>query len=129
MTSTPERAQPVAEGVEQPRRAVQADRGLAGAGRALDADGLVDARPDDLVLLGLDGGDDVAHRADARPLDLLGEDLAAARRASAAVAEVLVLVGGDAAVVQPEPAAQHDAHRLGAGRPVEGASTCRPASR
>ena len=49
--------------IEQVRRPVQADRGLPGPGCSLDADGVVDAGPDDHVLLGLDGRDDVAHRA------------------------------------------------------------------
>ena len=63
-----------AEGVEQPGGAVQADRGLAGAGRALHADARGDVAAHDLVLLGLDRRDDVAHRAGAGPLDLRGED-------------------------------------------------------
>ena len=66
--------QPLAEGVEQPRRPVQADRGLAGAGRALHADADGELAAHDLVLLGLDRRDDVAHRADARALDLVREE-------------------------------------------------------
>ena len=62
--------------VEQVGRAVQADGGLAGAGRALHADRLGQRRPHDVVLVGLDGGDDVAHRAAARSLDLLAEVVA-----------------------------------------------------
>ena len=53
---------------------VQPDRGLAGAGRALHADRLGQLSPDQLVLFGLDGGDDVPHRADPGPLDLRGQD-------------------------------------------------------
>ena len=67
-------AQLLAEGVEEVRRAVQPDGGLAGAGGTLDADRLRQVGADDDVLLGLDGGDDVAHRTDAGPLDLLLED-------------------------------------------------------
>jgi hypothetical protein len=97
---------------------VQADGGLAGAGRTLDADRLVGAGPDDLVLLGLDGRDDVAHRPDAGALDLLGED-PAVDLVLGAVLQVLVLVGRDGAVVETEPAPQDDPHRLGVGRAVE----------
>jgi hypothetical protein len=56
--------------VQQVGDAVQADGGLPGAGRALHAHGARRVRPHDVVLLGLDGGDDVAHRTGARPLDL-----------------------------------------------------------
>ena len=52
-------------GVEQVGRAVQRDGGLAGAGPALDHEGPGDGGPDDPVLLGLDGADDVGHAAGA----------------------------------------------------------------
>ena len=82
---------------------MQADGGLAGAGRALDADGVGDVGAHDLVLLGLDGGDDVAHRADAGALDLArrGSGAAAAGAAPVRVGEVLVLVGGEPARSMP----------------------------
>ena len=57
-TGTLQRA---AMGVEQVGGAVQGDGGLAGAGTALDHQRTGQRRPDDRVLLGLDGGDDVAH--------------------------------------------------------------------
>ena len=44
--------------------------------RALDAAGVLDAGADDHVLLGLDGGNDVAHWARTRPLDLRVQDVA-----------------------------------------------------
>ena len=90
-------AQPLAVQVEQVRGPVQADRGLAGAGRALHADRVVQVGADQLVLLGLDGGDDVAHRPDAGPLDLGGQDPARGAELLAAV-EVLVLEAGQLAL-------------------------------
>ena len=66
--------------VEQVGGAVQADRGLAGARGALHADRLGERGAHDVVLVGLDGRDDVAHRAAARPLDLGAEELPRARR-------------------------------------------------
>ena len=112
----------VAVGVQQERGAVQPDRGLAGAGRALHADRLLQVGADDDVLLGLDGGDDVAHRADPGTLDLGLEDLGVVvvllldRRLGQ---QRLVLVGGHLAVLVAEAPAQVDAHRLGLAGPVE----------
>ena len=48
-------------GVEQVGGAVQRDHGLAGAGPAGDRHDTLAGRPDRLVLLGLDGGDDGVH--------------------------------------------------------------------
>ena len=48
-------------GVEQVCRAVQRDDRLARAGTAVDDEGAVGAGADDGVLVGLDGGQDVAH--------------------------------------------------------------------
>ena len=72
---------PARVGVEQVGDPVQADRGLPGSGCALDAQRVLRAGPDDVVLVRGDGGHDVAHRPGPRPLDLLDED--AADRASA----------------------------------------------
>ncbi len=47
--------------VEQVGRPVQRDSGLAGARAALDDEDAAERRPDDPVLLGLQGRDDVAH--------------------------------------------------------------------
>jgi hypothetical protein len=112
-------AQPVGEGVEEVRRTVQADRGLPRPGGALDADGVGDVGADDDVLLRLDGRDDVAHRPDARTLDLGGEDPTLVARLGL-VEQVLVLVRRDLAALEAEAASQRDVHRLGPGGPVEG---------
>jgi RNA polymerase sigma-B factor len=53
--------EPVTVGVEQVGRAVQRHRRLPGAGPALHDQHPGRLRPDDPVLLALDGGDDVAH--------------------------------------------------------------------
>jgi hypothetical protein len=55
-------------GVEEVRGPVQRDRGLAGAGATLRDEDAGERRPDDLVLLALDSGDDVAHAPRPRPL-------------------------------------------------------------
>ena len=109
----------VAEGVEQPGRPVQPDGRLARARRALHAhaDGHVAA--DDLVLLRLDRRDDVAHRTGAGALDLRREERACRRGGLLGLAQVLVLEGGQATLVDPEPTPQHDVHRVERRRPVE----------
>ena len=53
--------EPAPVGVEQVGRAVQGDLRLAGAGATGDEGDAVGGRADRLVLLALDGGDDVAH--------------------------------------------------------------------
>ena len=55
--------------VEEVGGAVQGDDGLAGAGAALDDEHAGELGPDDLVLLALDGGDDVGEAAGAGRLD------------------------------------------------------------
>jgi hypothetical protein len=107
--------QPVTVGVEQVRGAVQADGGLAGPWRALNADRLDDVGAHDLVLLRLDGRDDVAHRSGARTLDLGLQD-AAAQVVLRRVDEMLVLVRGEGAGLEAEPAAQRHAHRVRTAR-------------
>src|SRR6202021_2512833 len=99
---------PARVGVEQVGDPVQADRGFPGSGCALDAQRVLRAGPDDVVLVRGDGGHDVAHRPGPRPLDLLDEDAAdraAASRARVA-GEYLVLVRGELAARKTEPAAQ-----------------------
>ncbi|GFN05968.1 hypothetical protein Smic_45240 [Streptomyces microflavus] len=86
---------------------MQAHGGLPGAGTPLHTDGAAEATSYDLVLLGLDGGDDVAHRADAGPLDL-GLEEAAGVGDLGGVGEVLVLVRGELAGGVPEAAAEPD---------------------
>ncbi len=118
-------AQPLAVQVEQVGGAVQADGGLAGAGRALHADRDVQVGPDQLVLLRLDGGDDVAHGPDAGPLDLGGQDPARGAELLTAV-EVLVFEAGQQPGGEPEPAADRDALRLARAGPVERPGHRRP---
>ena len=119
--------------VQQVRDPVQPDGGLPGAGRALHADRLVGAGADDVVLVGLDGRDDVPHRPRPRPLDLVDEDLArpgsgsmdrTVRAASPGPAaclagEELILVGGQLAAGEPEAPAQRQVHRVRGAGPVE----------
>jgi len=115
----------VAVGVEQVGRAVQADGGLAGAGSALHADGVADVGADDDVLLGLDGGDDVAHRPDPGTLDLVSQNGGGERRRVLVRAgrrrdvEAFVLIGREPAVRVPEPSAGCDALRVARAGPVE----------
>ena len=54
---------------------MQADGGLAGAGAALDDEDAVRLAGDQAVLVGLDGGDDVAHVLVAAALELLEQDV------------------------------------------------------
>ncbi len=68
--------------VEEVRHPVQADGGLPGAGRALHAHGRGRAGPDDVVLLGLDRRDDVAHRAGSWALDLVDQQVAGGLKVS-----------------------------------------------
>ena len=123
--STPGAPQPFPVQIEQVRRPVQPDRGLTGARRALHADRVVQLGPDQLVLLGLDGGDDVAHRPDAGPLDLRGQDAAAGAQLLAAV-QVLVLEAGQLALDEAEPAPGRDALRVAHAGPVERPGQRRP---
>ena len=99
---------------------MQADGGLAGAGGALDAQRGVEVGAHEVVLVGLDGGDDVAHRAHARTFDLRPQQAGVQSQVLAAV-EVLVLHRGQDAVGEAEAAAQPHAEPLVGGRAVEGA--------
>jgi hypothetical protein len=114
--------QPVPVLVEQERGPVQADRRLAGPGTALDADRVGQGRPDQVVLLGLDGGDDVAHRPDTGALDLGHQHPVGGGQRLGLVQQVehLVLDRGEGTAPVPEPAP--DPHAVAAGRagPVEG---------
>ena len=51
---------------------------LAGSGTTLDGEEPIQWGPDDFVLFGLDGGDDVQHLARARPLELGQQGIAPA---------------------------------------------------
>ena len=65
--------------VEEESRPMQPDGGLPGPGPALHGEELVQGGPDDLVLFGLNGGDDVEHLARASPLELGQQGVAAAQ--------------------------------------------------
>lgn len=118
-------AQPFPVLVEQVRGAVQPDGRLSGAWCALDADRVREVGADEFVLFRLDGGHDVAHRPDARPFDLGGQD--PARRAQfLAPVEVLVLEAGQDARAEPEPAPDRHPLRVAGAGPVEGPRDGRP---
>ena len=106
--------------------AVQCNGRLAGSRTALNDEHLVDRRPDHDVLLGLDRGHDLAHRASPCRADLgeHGVGDAARRVGRIGIIEVLVEVGRDLAGpafggVHREPAAKGNAERVSAGGPVE----------
>ena len=114
--------------VQQVRDPVQPDRGLPGAGRALHADGLRRVGAHDIVLVGLDGRDDVPHGSRPRPLDLVDQDPArpggrdrgrTGRAAALGPTEELVLVGGQLAACEPEAPPPRQVHRVGRAGPVE----------
>jgi hypothetical protein len=111
-------AQSFAVQIQQIGGAVQADRGLTGAGGALDADRVLEVGAHQLVLFGLDCRDDVAHRADAGALDLGGQD-ATLRAEFLAAVQVLVLEAGQLAFDEAEPAAGGDALRIAHAGPIE----------
>jgi len=102
--------------------AVEGDGRLAGPRTALHDEDLVDRRPDHEVLLGLDGGHDLTHRAGALGADLRqhGVGDAAGDVGRVGIVEVLVEVGAHLALVEREAAAQVDAERVGGGGAVEG---------
>ena len=117
-----------AMGVEQVGGAVQGDDGLAGAGAALDDEHAGLRRADDLVLLGLDRGDDVAERAGAAALER-GEQrrVAAQRRTGVGI----VAVGHQPVVVADAevPAAEQlvlEAEHASVPRRRSGAGAARP---
>ena len=126
--------------VQQVRDPVQSDGGLPGARRALHADRLVGAGADDVILVRLDGRDDVPHGPRPRPLDLLDEDLArpgsgsmdrtvrAASPGPAACAsgEELIFVGSQLAAGEPEAPAQREVHRVRGAGSVERPGHRRP---
>ena len=111
-------SQALPKGIEQPRRPVQAARGLAGAGRTLDADRHADVAAHDGVLIGLDRGYDVAHWPDPRPFDLTDKNLAPEGGLDRScdpvgAVEPLVLICGQLTSVDSEPSTQAHAHGLG----------------
>ena len=110
-------------GVEQVRDAVEGDGRLAGAGAALDDQEALVGRANDAVLLGLDGGNNVAHATVAGLAEGMHEGSLALEFQSGRAGGVqqLVFEAGDASVTGGDVAATHDAVRLGGGGLVEGA--------
>ena len=103
---------------------VQADRRLAGAWAALDGEQLVQRGADDLVLLGLDGGDDVEHLAGTGPFEL-GEQAhrpraGGWRRVAVGAAEEVVSHRDDGVAVDHDLAAPGESERVPGAGPVEG---------
>ena len=108
-------------GVQEVRRAVQRDNGLAGARPAGDGGDAGVVGADRLVLLGLDGGDDVAHP---RPPGTLqrGHQRALADDHQLVVGvrlEQVVLDADDDVVAAAQHAPADDVHRVGRGGAVE----------
>src|SRR5205814_10149054 len=68
-------AEPLAVGVEEPGRAMQADCRLAGAGTALYDERTLRLGRDQPVLVRLDRRDDVAHPRIAPPVELLEQEV------------------------------------------------------
>ncbi len=109
---------------------MEADGRLARARSALHGEQAVERGADDLVLLGLDGGDDVEHLARAGPLEL-GEQCIPAPEASggrllAAATEQVVCHGDDLAAVHHDLAAPGQPESVPGARPVEGHRHGRP---
>ena len=123
---------------------MQRHDGLAGAGAALDDEHAVLRRADDLVLLALDGGDDVAERAGAATLERREQrrvahaappgPVVAGRAVEAlvvaetevAVAEQFVLEAEQRCGPRPRSGVGGRAPSAAAGRAVEGLGDRRP---
>ena len=127
---------------------MERDRRLAGPRSALDDQQAAQGGSDDLVLLALDGGDDVGHLAGARPVQsreqgrraadghvtdqeltrggtVAGRGAVAAEAALRALhdpgrAEALVLDADHLTPVEGEVPTEDEALRVASGRPVEG---------
>ena len=110
---------PLALGVDEPRRAVQPDRGLAGAGAALDHERPVGLVGDQPVLVGLDRRDDVAHVGVAAAVELLEQEVADAGAVERRAVERLVGDVEQLPSLGAEAAAQRDALRILRRRRVE----------
>ena len=130
-----------AVGVQQIGGTVQGDDRLAGARSALDDEHAGLRRTDDLVLLRLDRGDDVAERsgtaafeggeqrrvpAQPGPRRVIPVEPLVVADAEMSVAEQLVLDAEDRTTLDGEVTTTHQAHRLAARRPVERLGHRRP---
>ncbi len=112
---------------------MKGDGGLAGAGAAGDQRGAGRGRPDDLVLLLLDGGDDVAHGVAAGPAEGGHQGAVADDRELLAVqgggqvgAQQVVLDADHLAALGADHPAADDPARLQRGGAVEGRGGRRP---
>ncbi len=110
--------------VEKEGGAVEADGRLARARTALDGEQLAEWGTDDLVLLGLNGGDDVEHLPGAGSLELGQERVATTQPGAAGVvlpaAEEVVGHGDDRAAVHHDLAASGEPQRILGTGAVEG---------
>lgn len=111
--------EPVALGVEEPRRAVEADRGLPRAGAALEHERPVGRVCDQPVLVGLDRGDDVSHPRVPRAVELLEQEVTDRGTVERCAVERLVRDVEQPAAVGAEAAAEGDALRIDRRRRIE----------
>ena len=105
-------------GVEEVRRAVQRDDGLAGARTAVDDEGAARAGADDGVLVGLDRAEHVAHPRRPAAAEAGDERRLVVERGvplEAVGGEHLVPVVGDPAAGPAVAAAAREPHRVGVG--------------
>ena len=110
-------------GVQQVRRAVQRDDGLAGAGAAVDDERAAGAGADDGVLVGLDRAEHVAHPRRPAAAEAGDERGLVVERGGVALEPVggehLVPVVADPAAGPAVAATAGQAHRVGVGRSEE----------
>lgn len=109
-------------GVQEVGGAVQRHDGLPGARPAVDDERALRARPDDGVLVGLDGGQHVPHprrTAAAQAGDERGLVVERGMPVESVRGEHLVPVVADPAAGPAIPAAAHQPHRVGVGRGEE----------
>ena len=105
-------------------------RRLPSARSALHGEKLVQWRADDLVLLGLDRGDDVEHLAGTRPFELGQQGIAAPESGGTghlfAAVEDVVGDGSDRVAVHHDLAPPHETQRLAWTGSIEGHRHRRP---
>src|SRR4051794_41733904 len=105
--------------VQEPRRAVQPDRRLAGSRTPLYDERAVGIGGDQAVLVGLDRRDDVAHPRVATAIELLQEEIGNARALDGTPVKRLVGDVEELAALRPEAAPLRDAVRILRRRGVE----------